>query len=136
MKKTKETLETEAKVELMAESIVSAIVDNKDISTKAFKAYLKEESLDEDDETLWDYVENEYYYDIDDSVLKSNTTGQSKTYFGFSGVLGNFEQALSLVDKKEQKHIIEAIAQCRNKIKDKVKQYALGLVADCEPTED
>lgn len=136
MKKTKETLETEAKVELMAESIVSAIIDNKDISTKAFKAYLKEEDLTEDDETIWDYVENEYYYDIDDSVLKSNTTGQPKNYFGFSGVLGNFEQALSLVDKKEQKHIIEAIVQCKNKIKDKVKQYALGLVADCEPIED
>lgn len=131
MKKTKETLETEAKVELMTESIVSAIVNNKDLTTKAFKAYLKEESLDEDDETLWDYIENEYYYDIDDSVLKDNTTGQPRDYFGFSGVLNNFAQALSLVNENERLYIHDAIESYKSKLKDKIKKYVLDYVSEC-----
>ena len=130
MKKTKETLETEAKVELMAESIVSAIVDNKSISTKAFKAYLKEEDLTEDDETIWDYVENEYYYGIDDTVLESNTIGRPRLYFGFGGVLNNFGQALNLVDKDERVYIHNAIESYKSKLKDKVKKYALDCVSE------
>ena len=119
----------------MTESIVSAIVDNKSISTKAFKAYLKEEDLIEDDETIWEYIENEYYYGIDDTVLESNTIGRPRCYFGFGGLLNNFGQALSLVDKDEQKRIIEAITLYRNKIKDKVKKYALGYVSECTVVE-
>lgn len=130
MKKTKETLETEAKVELMAESIVSAIVDNKDISTKAFKAYLKEEDLTEDDETIWDYVENNYYYGIDDTVLESNTTRKPRLYFGFSGVLNNFGQALNLVDKDERVYIYNAIELYKSKLRDKIKKRVLDYVSE------
>lgn len=135
MKKTKETLETEAKVELMAESIVSAIVDNKDISTKAFKAYLKEEGLTEDYETIWDYIENEYYNDIDDTILESNTIGRPRWYFGFSGVLNNFGQALDLVDKDERLYIHDAIESYKDKVKDKIKKYVLDYVSECTIVE-
>ena len=135
MKKTKETLETEAKVESMTESIVSAIVDNKDISTRAFKAYLKEEGLTEDDETIWDYIENGYYNDIDDTILESNTTGQPRWYFGFSGVLNNFGQALNLVDKDERVYIHNAIELYKSKLRDKIKKRVLDYVSECTIVE-
>lgn len=131
MKKTKETLEIEAKVESMTESIVSAIVDNKDISTRAFKAYLKEEEgLTEDYETIWDYIENRYYNDIDDTILESNTTRRPRLYFGFSGVLNNFGQALNLVDKDERVYIHNAIELYKSKLRDKIKKYVLDYVSE------
>lgn len=130
MKKTKETLEIEAKVESMTESIVSAIVDNKDISTRAFKAYLKEEGLTEDDETIWDYIENGYYNGIDDTILESNTTGKPRLYFGFSGVLNNFGQALNLVDKDERVYIHNAIELYKSKLRDKIKKHVLDYVSE------
>ena len=130
MKKTKETLETEAKVESMTESIVSAIVDNRDLTTRAFKAYLKEEGLTEDDETIWEYIENKYYHGIDDTILESNTTGRSRWYFGFGGVLNNFGQALNLVDKDERVYIHNAIELHKSKLRDKIKKYALDYVSE------
>lgn len=135
MKKTKETLETEAKVESMAESIVSAIIDNKDLTTRAFKAYLKEESLTEDDETIWEYIENEYYNGIDDTILESNTIGRPRWYFGFSGVLNNFGQALNLVDKDERVYIHNAIELYKSKLRDKIKKRVLDYVSECTVVE-
>ena len=130
MKKTKETLETEAKVESMTESIVSAIVDNKDLTTRAFKAYLKEEGLTEDDETIWEYIENGYYNNIDDTILESNTIGRPRQYFGFGGVLNNFGQALNLVDKDERVYIHNAIELYKSKLRDKIKKRVLDYVSE------